>query len=119
MERTSGIVPQSRQPTDEHLLESKAAAAVDSLARNLAEDAFRPKAEVVLPSDAMLKVRLVKLEDLLRYQELAGDESVVSGAMYTLIGALLGTFINVVTGGSLIINGATWVAIIAIGIALI
>jgi hypothetical protein len=103
----------------DHTPETNVVAGIEGLANLLANDGLRPKADIVLPPESTLTVPLVKLEDLVRYRELSGDEALVSGIGFTLFGSLLGTLINWVTGDAVTINGRTWVAIVAIGIALL
>jgi len=110
-------------PTDESQLASgdppqlshdtQMTATVEALAQAVAADAIHPKAQVIMPSEEQLTVRLVKLDDVLRLQETASDENLVAGAFMALVGALLGIFINLVTSDITSISKATWVAIAA------
>lgn len=85
--------------------------AVQELAKRVAEDATHPKAEVLMPSEQQLQVRLVKLDDVLRVQEAGSDEAMAAGAFWALLGALLGIGVNLVTGEAVAISKASWVAI--------
>lgn len=102
-------LPPTRQlSTDD---DSDLRTAVERLGRSVALEGTHPRAEVLMPPEDQLQVRLVKLDAVLRLQEASSDEGIASGAFWALSGALLGIGVNIITSDSTSIPKATWVAI--------
>lgn len=86
-------------------------AAVEGLGREVALEGTHPRAEVLMPPEDQLQVRLVKLDTVLRLQEAASDEGLAAGLFWAFLGAFLGIGVNIVTGDAVSISKASWVAV--------
>ncbi len=86
-------------------------AAVEGLGREVALEGTHPRAEVLMPPEDQLQVRLVKLDTVLRLQEAASDEGLAAGLFWAFLGAFLGIGVNIVTGDAASISKASWVAV--------
>ena len=65
-----------------------------------------PSAPIQLPSEEQMTVRMVKLEDLLHFDEVRGEQSTLATLLSICAGAEIGIISNVVTSGAPA-NGAT------------
>lgn len=92
-------------------LDADLRAAVEGLGKTVALEGTHPRAEILMPPEEQLQVRLVKLDDVLRLQEASSDENLAAGAFWALTGGLLGIGVNLVTGEATSISKASWVAI--------
>lgn len=76
---------------------------------NLQESSMKMTAPVVMPEPKDMEVRLVASSSLERLEEYRSEENKWYSVFTLFVGAIMGVFVNVVTGGNL--TTAAWILV--------